>query len=79
MRVVFEKSVLEKITEIRRDADVIGKKISRIELTNDEFNELLGEITPQFGYFCSYPLSVFSDNTKRWVRFDDLLVVEEKV
>ncbi|AVF62005.1 TPA: hypothetical protein NKS89_000353 [Vibrio parahaemolyticus] len=54
MKVIYKKLISELIREEAYKAKSLNRVIDRIELTHDEFDDLVNELTP--GHFVAVPL-----------------------
>lgn len=46
MRLIYEKSIVDKIQDALNTAVQQGKKVSHIEVTKDEWRQLVAEVGP---------------------------------
>lgn len=71
MKVVYEKTIVEKIDDAIMVAKMSNKKIQHIELSQDEFREF----DRMVGYFCTvqtHPLGYAAD-----IKYRDVSIVKE--
>lgn len=78
MKVIYEETILEKIEKAKVEAANLGKKIVRIEVNKEEFDELYKLMEPvcRYGVTYTFRLEDAAYPTLGRVKYDGITIQE---